>query len=379
MAKCRPVVIRPDHELSGPNNIAAPYILIMSEFNKLIKRVEDFHHAIFRLDIDTILRLLEVDPSLVRTTWELDDCMLALFKHLYKFNSRPSEEKQNKMLEVMDILFNHGYKVTLNRFFDINLVGERGITNLLYFFIGDGYYVYDPIPVKFFKKLLERMSDNDLIHLSSYRDTGHYNQEYENNIMDNYAIEIIKQVFKERYEGRIKNISHMTNLFSEANSGAGAVAIPAGGAGAPEPVYRIPSQMHKTPNIVRNIIGSYLSGKEGTIGKQTQFIRRKLDRRIAAVEQGKEATKAIKERKPLPDALVAEEAAAVKAILHAQKTNPIEDYSWSSNSNNNNENNNNNNNNENNNNNQNGGRRRRSGTRRLHRRKSKTTRRRKHA
>jgi hypothetical protein len=139
------------------------------------------------------------------------------------------------------------------------------------------------------KKLLEHMSDEELDYLDSFRFpiysyTTSHERDRQKSVMDEIS-KIIAEIRK--YKERFQNISHLSNMFSNANrghirvsdaAGAGAGAG-AGGAAAPA-TSRLPprSKLGKASGNVRNLIGSFLSGETGTMNNQLSFLRTKLSR-----------------------------------------------------------------------------------------------------
>jgi hypothetical protein len=204
-----------------------------------------------------------------------------------------------EIFRIMDVLFELGYKPTLNRFFSVKRLSSGRlhvvVTNLFNLFI---YAGFKGIRRQLLKKLLERMSDEELDYLDSFRFpiysyTPSNERDRHNSVMNEIS-KIIAEIRK--YKERFQNISHLSNMFSNANrghlrvadaagAGAGAAADEGeggavGGAGAAAPASRLPprSKLGKASGNVRNLIGSFLSGEKGTMNNQLSFLRTKLSR-----------------------------------------------------------------------------------------------------
>jgi hypothetical protein len=254
-------------------------------------RVEAFHEAIWDLNEPRIRAVLAEDPNLIYKRIDNNDCMYTLFDRYFRVSGRsvPIEE----IFRIMNLLFELGYKPTLNRFFSVKKLSSGNlhvvITNLFDLFLeagikGDHRQVL--------KKLLERMSDEELDYLDSFRFPIYsYTLSHERD-KNKAGMEEISKIIAEirKYKERFQNISHLSKMFSNANrghmrasdaAGAGAGAGGAGGeGGAAAPASRLPprSKLGKASGNVRNLIGSFLSGKKGTVNNQLSFLRTKLSR-----------------------------------------------------------------------------------------------------
>ena len=271
-------------------------------------RVEAFHKAIWDLNEPRIRALFAEDPNLIYKRVDNNDCMFTLFDryfftrfdrygHRYGGTVITIEE----IFRIMDVLFELGYKPTLNRFFSVKRLDSGRlhvvVTNLFNLFINKGVKSDHR---QLLKKLLERMSDEELDYLDSFRFpiysyTTSHERDRQKSVMDEIS-KIIAEIRK--YKERFQNISHLSNMFSNANrghirvsdaagagAGAGAGADEGeggavGGAGAAAPASRLPprSKLGKASGNVRNLIGSFLSGETGTMNNQLSFLRTKLSR-----------------------------------------------------------------------------------------------------
>jgi hypothetical protein len=255
-------------------------------------RVEEFHVAIWELNEPIIRALLAEDPNLIYKRVDNNDCMATLFDRYFRYRKPDGGTviTIEEIFRIMDVLFELGYKPTLNRFFSVKRLDSGRlhvvVTNLFNLFI---YAGFKGIRRQLLKKLLERMSDEELDYLDSFRFpiysyTPSNERDRHNSVMNEIS-KIIAEIRK--YKERFQNISHLSNMFSNANRGHIRVSDAAGagaGAGADEgegaPASRLPprSKLGKASGNVRNLIGSFLSGETGTMNNQLSFLRTKLSR-----------------------------------------------------------------------------------------------------
>jgi hypothetical protein len=254
-----------------------------------------FHEAIWDLNEPGIRALLAEDPNLIYKRVDNNDCMATLFDRYFRYRKPDGGTviTIEEIFRIMDVLFELGYKPTLNRFFSVKRLSSGRlhvvVTNLFNLFI---YAGFKGIRRQLLKKLLERMSDEELDYLDSFRFpiysyTPSNERDRHNSVMNEIS-KIIAEIRK--YKERFQNISHLSKMFSNANrghmrasdaAGAGAGAGGAGGeGGAAAPASRLPprSKLGEASGNVRNLIGSFLSGKKGTVNNQLSFLRTKLSR-----------------------------------------------------------------------------------------------------